>query len=318
VDTSVDPGALTIHRRRTRLPLGGLQSSRCCHASQQRQPATDRLERSGSTRRRRQRQRLRRRGGGNRKRLFVVADSDGPAAPAPADLLTTTSPWVKILVGEALPELPPGGRPPRQPCSAIGFASKRLRRAVRAEQSSSWASTGFPTWSIACWAARKSPPLEHVFAAPDPSAAHPGPGTLRSTSRLPTGVCAPPRGARRLDHGLARGRRAQTAPSDGTEVLLLPALRQHGLGFGRGALRPGGRVTTLRRTRHQPPGEQHNPFVGCRPAAPLSNPGRRELAGEWQLVVTDTTAEDSERSCVAARRRVRRAGVPLHLVNRSP
>lgn len=325
VDSGVAPGRWTIHVAGTRLPLGGLQKFTLLFtpASNINLPliVLEKVRFDDAVA-----------GNGNAfadageeiEETFVVRNSDGPAAQALRTSLTTTSPWVKILVGEATyPELPPGGTasPPtpfryrvskQAPCGepfvleqVIELGEYRLTNLVKR----------------VLGRLEVTNHLERVFAAPDLPQPIPDRGTLRSTLPIADrGVVRHLEVRVRLDHTWLEDVELKLRHPDGTEVLLLPALRLHGLGFGRGACGPLVEWTAFDDAATNLLANSGNPFVGVfRPAAPLSTLADRELAGEWQLVVTDTTAEDSGTlQCWQLDVEYAELGYLCDLVNRTP
>lgn len=255
---------------------------------------------------------------------LVLRHTDGPGATNVSARLTTDSPWVQLLQAEAIyPNLSPGIAAPNltpltyrvsknAPCgetlrfehiTAVGGVrlTNRFQRVVGRLEVTNVA-TG-------------------VFAAGDVPLSIPD--TASVTSTLPVampGAVLNVKASVRLDHTWLDDLEIKLRAPDGGAVTLMPSLLYFGQNLGRGDC--GGVVewTRFDDAAGQTLAESASPFVGSfKPFEPLAGLTNRPLSGDWQLVITDTSAEDiGTLRCWELEIRYAQSGYLCEFFNRPP
>ncbi len=248
----------------------------------------------------------------------------GPGATNLLARLTTDSPWVQLRQAEAAyPDLPPGGsgtnltrlayRVSKQaPCGEVlHFEHVTALDGVRITNRFQRVVGRLEITNVAT----------AVFAPADTPL--PLPDLATAVSTLPvalTGTVLEVRAALRLDHTWLDDLDIRLHAPDGGTTLLMPALRFFGQNLGRGECGSAVEWTRFDDAAEAPMPPAGAPYVGTfRPFEPLATLTNRPLAGNWQLVVTDTSAEDvGTLWCWELEVRYAQAGYLCEFFNRPP
>lgn len=255
---------------------------------------------------------------------LVLRHTDGPGVSHLTARLTTDSPWVQLLAAEtAYPDLPPGGSgtnltrlayriSKHAPCGEVlRFEHVTALDGVRYTNRFTRVVGRLEVTNVAT----------AVFAAPDTP--KPLPDLATTVSPLPvglTGTVLEVKTAVRLDHTWLDDLEVKLRAPDGASAVLIPALLHFGQNLGRGECGPAVEWTRFDDTAAHSLHESTAPFVGTfRPFEPLAGLTHRPLAGDWQLVVTDTSAEDvGTLLCWELEVRYAQAGYVCEFFNRTP
>ncbi len=228
---------------------------------------------------------------------LVLHNLEGPAATNLTVRLHSSSPWVKLLqTGAACPDIPPGGsgtnltrlayRLSKQtPCGEVlHFEHVTALDGVRLTNHFQRVVGRLEVTNVAT----------AIFASADTPL--PLPDVATSVSTLPValaGTVLEVRTALRLDHTWLDDLDIRLRAPDGGTTLLIPALRFFGQNLGRGECGSAVEWTRFDDAADAPMPPAGAPYVGTfRPFEPLAGLTNRPLAGNWQLVLTDTSAED--------------------------
>lgn len=229
---------------------------------------------------------------------LVLRHTDGPGATNVSARLATDSPWVQLLQAEAVyPNLPPGiAAPNLTPLTYRVSKNTPCGETLRFEHIASVGEA-----RITNRFARVVGRLEvtnlatGVFAAADTPL--PIPDTASVTSALPVaipGAVLNVKASVRLDHTWLDDLEIKLRAPDGGAVTLLPALLYFGQNLGRGECGSGVEWTRFDDAASQTLADSASPFVGAfKPFEPLAGLTNRPLNGDWQLVITDTSTEDT-------------------------
>lgn len=255
---------------------------------------------------------------------LLLRHIDGPTATNLTARLTTDSPWVQLLQAEtAYPDLAPGGfgtnltrlayrLSKHTPCGevlhfehvtaldGVRYTNRFTRVVGRLEVTNV---------ATAVWTASDTP--------------RPLPDLAASVSTLPvalTGTVLEVKAAVRLDHTWLDDLEVKLRAPDGASAVLLPALLHFGQNLGRGECGPAVEWTRFDDAAPHSLSEGAAPFAGpFRPFEPLAGLTNRPLAGDWQLVITDTSAEDvGTLLCWELEVRYAQAGYVCEFFNRTP
>ncbi len=248
----------------------------------------------------------------------------GPGASNLTARLTSDSPWVQLLQAEAAyPDLPPGAGGTNLtrfayrlskhiPCGeALHFEHVTALDGVRITNRFQRVVGRLEVTNIATavFAAADTPmPLLDLAAA---------------TSTLPvaiTGTVLEVKAAVRLDHTWLDDLDLKLRAPDGGTTVLMPPLLVFGQNLGRGDCGAAVEWTRFDDAAEAALTAGAAPFVGTfRPHEPLAGLTNRPLAGPWQLVITDTSAEDTGTLwCWELEVRYAQAGYVCEFFNRPP
>ncbi len=230
---------------------------------------------------------------------LVLRHRDGPGATNITARVQTDSPWVHWLRADAeYPDLAPGlavtnpapfaYRVSKQaPCGAVLRFEHVITLAggVRLTNYFQRVVGRLEVTNVA----------EAVFAAADTPLPIPDLGVCLSTLPVTvTGQVLEARVAVRLDHTWLDDLELRLLAPDGGSVVLVPPLRFFGDNLGRGDCGSEVEWTVFDDAATQTMAEGSSPYVGSfRPFEPLAGLHGRPLEGDWQLLITDTSAEDS-------------------------
>ena len=254
----------------------------------------------------------------------VLHNVVGPSATNLTARLTTDSPWVQLLQAEVpYPDLPPGGSATNLtrlayrvskhvPCGEVlRFEHVTALDGVRITNRFQRVVGRLEVTNVAT----------AVLAAADTPV--PLPDLATAVSTLPVGIpgtVLEVQAAVRLDHTWLDDLDLKLRAPDGATTVLMPPLLVFGQNLGRGDC-----GSTVEWTRFDDAAEAAltagaAPFVGTfRPHEPLAGLTNRPLAGPWQLVITDTSAEDTGTLlCWELEVRYAQAGYVCEFFNRSP
>lgn len=250
--------------------------------------------------------------------------TEGPGVTNLTARLTTDSPWVQLLQAEsAYPDLLPGDRgtnltrlayriSKHTPCGEVlRFAHITAFDGVRYTNHFTRVVGRLEVTNV----------TSAVFPAPDTP--RPLPDLTATVSAIPvavTGTVLEVRAAVRLDHTWLDDLEVKLRAPDGAGVVLLPPLLHFGQNLGRGACGSAVEWTRFDDAAELSLNQGAAPFAGTfRPHQPLAGLTQRPLAGEWQLVVTDTSAEDvGTLLCWELEVRYAQAGYVCDFFNRAP
>jgi uncharacterized repeat protein (TIGR01451 family) len=255
---------------------------------------------------------------------LVLRHTDGPGASNLTVRLTTDSPWVQLLEAEsAYPDLPPGGSgtnltrlayrvSKHAPCGEVlRFEHVTALDGVRYTNRFTRVVGRLEVTNVAT----------AVFASADTP--NPLPDLAATVSTLPvgqTGTVLEVKTAVRLDHTWLDDLEVKLRAPDGASAVLIPSLLHFGQNLGRGECGPAVEWTRFDDAAEHSLNEGAAPFVGTfRPFESLAGLTNRPLAGDWQLVVTDTSAEDvGTLLCWELEVRYAQAGYVCEFFNRTP
>jgi uncharacterized repeat protein (TIGR01451 family) len=254
----------------------------------------------------------------------VLQNVVGPGASNLIARLTTDSPWVQLLQTEAAyPDLPPGGSgtnltrlayrvSKHAPCGEVlRFEHVTALDGVRITNRFQRVVGRLEVTNIAT----------AVFAAADTPV--PLPDLATAVSTLPvaiTGTVLEVKAAVRLDHTWLDDLDLKLRAPDGAATVLMPPLLVFGQNLGRGDCGAAVEWTRFDDAAGAALTAGAAPFVGTfRPHEPLAGLTNRPLAGPWQLVITDTSAEDTGTLlCWELEVRYAQAGYVCEFFNRPP
>lgn len=255
---------------------------------------------------------------------LVLRHTDGPGVSNLTARLTTDSPWIQLLQAETTyPDLPPGGSgtnltrlayriSKHAPCGEVlRFEHVTALDGIRYTNRFTRVVGRLEVTNVAT----------AVFAAPDTP--KPLPDLAATVSTLPvglTGTVLEVKTALRLDHTWLDDLEVKLRAPDGASAVLIPPLLHFGQNLGRGECGPGVEWTRFDDAAEHSLNEGAAPFAGTfRPFEPLAGLTHRPLAGDWQLVVTDTSAEDvGTLWCWELEVRYAQAGYVCEFFNRTP
>ncbi len=227
-----------------------------------------------------------------------LRNTDGPTASGVEATLSSTSPWIRMLDGQATyPDLKPGE-------AADSLTPFRYRvskdtpcgHAFVLEHVASLGEYRFTNLiERVVGRLEVTNTTQRAFAAGGLPLAIPDDGTLRAELPVTTRGTVHDVNVRvRLDHTWLDDLELKLRHPNGTEVLLVPALSNFGENFGQGECGPDTQWTSFDDSATLLLRNGRAPFVGnFRPAAPLSQLADTEMAGTWELLVTDVTSEDT-------------------------
>lgn len=255
---------------------------------------------------------------------LVLRVVEGPGVTNLTAHLTTDSPWVQLLRAEsAYPDLLPGDRganltrlayriSKHAPCGEVlRFTHIAALDGVRYTNHFTRVVGRLEVTNVAA----------AVFSAPDTP--RPLPDLTATVSAIPvavTGTVLEVQAAVRLDHTWLDDLEVKLRAPDGASVVLIPPLVYFGQNLGWGECGPAVEWTRFDDAAELSLNQGTAPFAGTfRPHQPLAGLTNRPLAGEWQLVVTDTSAEDvGTLLCWELAVRYAQAGYLCDFFNRTP
>lgn len=254
----------------------------------------------------------------------VLRNTFGPWAANVQARLATASPWVTLLSAEAAyPELLPGQ-------AAAGLTPFRYRLSKDAPCGQTFLLEHVATVAGYQWTnfiprvigrIDVTNVTRQVFGAADLPQPIPDAAAMQSLLRISTpGRLRDVNVRVRLDHTWLEDLELKLRHPDGTEVVLMQALRHIGRNLGQGPCGPEVQWTTFDDSAPTPLTSGTAPFVGTfRPASALSTLINRELAGDWYLAVADTSLEDvGVLQCWELEAEYSVFGHVCQLVNRAP
>lgn len=229
---------------------------------------------------------------------IVLRNTDGPGGTNVLSWLSSDSPSVRVLVGESpYPALPPGSAG----TNLVTFRYRLSKEASCGETLVLRQITAVDEARFTNEFTRIVGRLELTNLAaqvfPATGVPLPLPDLARTAAPLPVAVpgsILDVKAALRLDHTWVDDLRIELQAPDGTTTTLMPPLVHFGEGVGRGACGPEVEWTRFDDEAPLPASMGTAPFVGSwKPFTPLATLAGHPLDGDWNLVITDTSEEDS-------------------------